>query len=89
MMYKRCLLSVVVLIQVLFWEESSQQSEADRVRVTGSMALLSGLKSSTAYLISVRAQNSAGLGPCSPSFNVTTKKPRKRAHRPKKCIPPS
>uniref|UniRef100_A0A4W6FQY0 Contactin 4 n=1 Tax=Lates calcarifer TaxID=8187 RepID=A0A4W6FQY0_LATCA len=52
-----------------------QQSEADRVRVINTTALLSGLKSSTVYLISVRAQNSAGLGPCSPAFNITTKKP--------------
>uniref|UniRef100_A0A3Q0SQA0 Fibronectin type-III domain-containing protein n=1 Tax=Amphilophus citrinellus TaxID=61819 RepID=A0A3Q0SQA0_AMPCI len=51
------------------------ESEADRVRVINSTALLSGLKGSTLYLISVRAQNSAGLGPCSPPFNVTTKKP--------------
>uniref|UniRef100_A0A674CST6 Contactin-4-like n=1 Tax=Salmo trutta TaxID=8032 RepID=A0A674CST6_SALTR len=30
---------------------------------------------STVYLISVRAQNSAGAGPSSPAVNVTTKKP--------------
>uniref|UniRef100_A0A669C120 Contactin-3 n=1 Tax=Oreochromis niloticus TaxID=8128 RepID=A0A669C120_ORENI len=52
-----------------------EQSEADRVRVINCTALLSGLKGSTRYLISVRAQNSAGLGPCSPPFNITTKKP--------------
>uniref|UniRef100_A0A3B3TWG9 Contactin-4-like n=1 Tax=Poecilia latipinna TaxID=48699 RepID=A0A3B3TWG9_9TELE len=52
-----------------------EQREADRVRVTDSTALLSGLKSSTVYLISVRAQNSAGLGPSSPSISVATKKP--------------
>uniref|UniRef100_A0AAQ5YVZ6 Contactin 4 n=1 Tax=Amphiprion ocellaris TaxID=80972 RepID=A0AAQ5YVZ6_AMPOC len=50
-------------------------SDADIVRVINSSALLSGLKGSAVYLISVRAQNSAGLGPCSPSFNITTKKP--------------
>lgn len=64
------------LIQVLFWEGSSEQREADRVRVTDSSALLSGLKSSTVYLISVRAQNSAGFGPSSPSISLATKKPR-------------
>ncbi|MED6265494.1 hypothetical protein CHARACLAT_026028 [Characodon lateralis] len=69
---------MVAFIQVLFSEESSQQSEADKVRVTDSMALLSGLKSSTVYLISVRAQNSAGLGPSSTSFSVTTKQPPPR-----------
>lgn len=45
------------------------------MRVINTTALLSGLKGSTVYLISVRAQNSAGLGPCSPAFNITTKKP--------------
>uniref|UniRef100_A0A672H7E2 Contactin 4 n=1 Tax=Salarias fasciatus TaxID=181472 RepID=A0A672H7E2_SALFA len=55
--------------------EVREQSEADRVRVVNSTALLSGLKASRVYLISVRAQNSAGLGPCSPPFNITTKKP--------------
>ncbi|KAM7402586.1 hypothetical protein PAMP_017810 [Pampus punctatissimus] len=60
---------------VLFWEKGSRQSEAERVRVINTIALLSGLKGSTVYLISVRAQNSAGLGPCSPAFNITTKKP--------------
>uniref|UniRef100_A0A8C9Z7P6 Contactin-3 n=1 Tax=Sander lucioperca TaxID=283035 RepID=A0A8C9Z7P6_SANLU len=62
-------------VQVLFWEEGSQQNEAERVRVIDATSLLSGLKGSTVYLISVRAQNSAGLGPCSPAFNITTKKP--------------
>ncbi|XP_029946974.1 contactin-4 [Salarias fasciatus] len=65
----------IIAYEVLFWEEGSQQSEADRVRVVNSTALLSGLKASRVYLISVRAQNSAGLGPCSPPFNITTKKP--------------
>ncbi|XP_047437898.1 contactin-4 [Mugil cephalus] len=65
----------IVAYEVLFWEEGSQQSEGDTVRVINSTALLSGLKGSTAYQISVRAQNSAGLGPRSPAFNITTKKP--------------
>uniref|UniRef100_A0A3B3VBD5 Contactin-4-like n=1 Tax=Poecilia latipinna TaxID=48699 RepID=A0A3B3VBD5_9TELE len=65
----------IIGYEVLFWEGSSEQREADRVRVTDSTALLSGLKSSTVYLISVRAQNSAGLGPSSPSISVATKKP--------------
>ncbi|XP_075952363.1 contactin-4 [Anarhichas minor] len=65
----------IIAYEVLFWEEGSEQSEAERVRVIDTTALLSGLKGSTVYLISVRAQNSAGLGPCSPAFNNTTKKP--------------
>nr|XP_040060354.1 contactin-4 [Gasterosteus aculeatus aculeatus] len=68
----------VLAYQVLFWEEGSEQSEAESLRVVGTTALLSGLKGSTAYVISVRAQNSAGLGPCSPAFNYTTKKPPPR-----------
>uniref|UniRef100_A0A673C4D5 Contactin 4 n=1 Tax=Sphaeramia orbicularis TaxID=375764 RepID=A0A673C4D5_9TELE len=63
------------LVQVLFWENGSWQSDADRVRVINTTARLSGLKGSTDYQISVRAQNSAGLGPSSPVFNITTKKP--------------
>uniref|UniRef100_A0A8C5H961 Contactin-3-like n=1 Tax=Gouania willdenowi TaxID=441366 RepID=A0A8C5H961_GOUWI len=51
------------------------QSEAERVRVINTTALLSGLKGGTLYLISVRAQNSAGLGPWSPALNISTKKP--------------
>ena len=66
--------------KVLFWENGSHQSEAQRVRIISTSALLSGLKSSTVYLISVRGQNSAGLGPCSPAFNITTKKPRESIH---------
>ncbi|XP_029288438.1 contactin-4 isoform X2 [Cottoperca gobio] len=64
----------IIAYEVLFWEEGSQP-RAERVRVIDTSALLSGLKGSTVYLISVRAQNSAGLGPCSPAFNITTKKP--------------
>ncbi|XP_036958345.1 contactin-4 isoform X3 [Acanthopagrus latus] len=65
----------IIAYEVLFWEKGSRQSEAERVRITNTTALLTGLKGSTVYLISVRAQNSAGLGPCSPALNVTTKKP--------------
>lgn len=67
-------------VQVLFWEEGSGQSDSDRVRVVSTTARLSGLRGSAVYLISVRAQNSAGLGPCSPALNITTKKPRESAH---------
>ncbi|XP_044038618.1 contactin-4 isoform X2 [Siniperca chuatsi] len=65
----------IIAYEVLFWEKGSRQGEAERVRVINTTALLSGVKGSTVYLISVRAQNSAGLGPCSPAFNITTKKP--------------
>ncbi|XP_033481407.2 contactin-4 isoform X2 [Epinephelus lanceolatus] len=65
----------IIAYEVLVWEKGSLQSEAETVRVIDTTALLSGLKGSTVYLISVRAQNSAGLGPCSSAFNITTKKP--------------
>lgn len=48
--------------------------------ISATTALLSGLKANTAYQISVRAQNSAGFGPGSAAFNVTTKKPRRSTH---------
>uniref|UniRef100_A0A7N6AA63 Contactin 4 n=1 Tax=Anabas testudineus TaxID=64144 RepID=A0A7N6AA63_ANATE len=69
----------------VFWEavppgSRSGQSEADRVRVVSTTARLSGLKGNTVYQISVSAQNSAGLGPCSHALNITTKKPRKSTH---------
>nr|XP_015815441.2 contactin-4 [Nothobranchius furzeri] len=62
----------IIAYEVLFWEDGSEQSG---VRVVNSTALLSGLKGSTFYQIAVRAQNSAGFGPCSVSVNITTKKP--------------
>uniref|UniRef100_A0A4W5NSN1 Contactin 4 n=1 Tax=Hucho hucho TaxID=62062 RepID=A0A4W5NSN1_9TELE len=65
----------IIGYEVLCWEEGMQESDAEMVRVTDPAALLSGLKGSTVYLISVRAQNSAGAGPSSPAVNVTTKKP--------------
>uniref|UniRef100_A0A7N6AGJ3 Contactin 4 n=1 Tax=Anabas testudineus TaxID=64144 RepID=A0A7N6AGJ3_ANATE len=65
----------IIGYEVVFWEEGSGQSEADRVRVVSTTARLSGLKGNTVYQISVSAQNSAGLGPCSHALNITTKKP--------------
>uniref|UniRef100_A0AAV2M6A8 Uncharacterized protein n=1 Tax=Knipowitschia caucasica TaxID=637954 RepID=A0AAV2M6A8_KNICA len=63
----------IITYEVLFWEEGSEVQRS--VSVTTTTARLSALKPSTVYLISVRAQNSAGLGPRSPAFNITTKKP--------------
>uniref|UniRef100_A0A8C8GZX5 Contactin-3 n=1 Tax=Oncorhynchus tshawytscha TaxID=74940 RepID=A0A8C8GZX5_ONCTS len=65
----------IIGYEVLCWEEGVQESDAEMVKVTDTVALLSGLMGSTLYLISVRAQNSAGAGPSSPAVNVTTKKP--------------
>ncbi|XP_071225588.1 contactin-4-like [Salvelinus alpinus] len=65
----------IIGYEVLCWEEGLQESDAEMVKVTDTVALLSGLMGSTVYLISVRAQNSAGAGPSSLAVNVTTKKP--------------
>ncbi|KAM6981279.1 contactin-4 [Aplochiton taeniatus] len=65
----------IIGYEVLYWEEGEPENEAERVRVTQSAALLSGLKGSTVYLISVRARNSAGAGPPSLAINIITKKP--------------
>ncbi|KAG7268144.1 hypothetical protein CRUP_016475 [Coryphaenoides rupestris] len=65
---------------VLCWEEGAEPSGGERMRVPAGApgpvgALFSGLKPSTPYLVTVRARNSAGLGPASPACNITTKKP--------------
>uniref|UniRef100_A0A3P9LQE2 Contactin 4 n=1 Tax=Oryzias latipes TaxID=8090 RepID=A0A3P9LQE2_ORYLA len=65
----------IISYELLFWEEGTQQSDAGRVRAPNNTALLAGLKASTVYQISVRAQNSAGFGPCSPAVNISTRKP--------------
>uniref|UniRef100_A0A8C1WW26 Contactin 4 n=1 Tax=Cyprinus carpio TaxID=7962 RepID=A0A8C1WW26_CYPCA len=49
--------------------------DAERVRVPESSVIITGLKGSTLYLISVRAHNSAGTGPSSTPISITTKKP--------------
>uniref|UniRef100_A0A8C4Z5H5 Contactin-4-like n=1 Tax=Gadus morhua TaxID=8049 RepID=A0A8C4Z5H5_GADMO len=60
--------------------EGTEQSAGEGMRVAegdpGPMgALFSGLKSSAVYLVTVRARNTAGLGPPSAPCNITTKKP--------------
>ncbi|XP_016891933.1 contactin-4 isoform X2 [Cynoglossus semilaevis] len=65
----------IIAYEVLFWGEGSPQSEAERVKVPNTTALLSGLRGSTVYRISVRAYNSAGHGPGSTAIDVSTKKP--------------
>uniref|UniRef100_A0A8C1WUI1 Contactin 4 n=1 Tax=Cyprinus carpio TaxID=7962 RepID=A0A8C1WUI1_CYPCA len=56
-------------------EDGSPESDAERVRVPESSVIITGLKGSTLYLISVRAHNSAGTGPSSTPISITTKKP--------------
>ncbi|KAL4655900.1 contactin-3-like [Arapaima gigas] len=61
--------------EVLFWEVGVRESEAERVRVADTSAIISALKGSTTYVMVVKACNSAGAGPASAPVNVTTKKP--------------
>ncbi|XP_075869502.1 contactin-3 [Nelusetta ayraudi] len=65
----------ILAYQVLYWTRGSGRSHAETLRVLHLTARLSGLKPSTVYLISVRAQNSAGPGPSSPAVSATTRKP--------------
>ncbi|GAA6087805.1 contactin-4 [Tachysurus ichikawai] len=62
-------------LKVLLWEQGSLGRKAIKERVKRSPAHITGLKSSTVYLISVRAHNSGGVGPTSAAINMTTKKP--------------
>ncbi|XP_076124754.1 contactin-4 [Alosa pseudoharengus] len=61
--------------EVVWREEGAASSAVESVRVTDTAATITGLKGSTAYLISVSAHNSAGTGPPSSPVNITTKKP--------------
>uniref|UniRef100_A0A9J7Y1D3 Contactin-4-like n=1 Tax=Cyprinus carpio carpio TaxID=630221 RepID=A0A9J7Y1D3_CYPCA len=61
--------------EVQWLEDGSPESDAERVRVPESSVIITGLKGSTLYLISVRAHNSAGTGPSSTPISITTKKP--------------
>uniref|UniRef100_A0A8C1IDN3 Contactin 4 n=1 Tax=Cyprinus carpio TaxID=7962 RepID=A0A8C1IDN3_CYPCA len=56
------------------WMEG-KKIDAERVRVPESSVIITGLKGSTLYLMSVRAHNSAGTGPSSTPISITTKKP--------------
>ncbi|XP_035380323.1 contactin-4 isoform X1 [Electrophorus electricus] len=61
--------------EVLCWEEGSQEDEPRKERVAGSPALITGLKGSMLYSVSVRAHNSGGVGPATAPVGITTKKP--------------
>ncbi|XP_067884634.1 LOW QUALITY PROTEIN: contactin-5-like, partial [Heterodontus francisci] len=62
--------------QVSVWKKLEQELSKWTVSTSGndSSAMVSGLQGNTAYLVSVRAYNSAGFGPSSVPRMVTTKK---------------
>ncbi|KAM5280542.1 contactin-6 [Ctenodactylus gundi] len=62
--------------EVLYWTDDSKESTIGKIRVSGNVTTqnITGLKANTIYFASVRAYNTAGMGPSSPPVNVTTKK---------------
>ncbi|XP_047234847.1 contactin-4 isoform X2 [Girardinichthys multiradiatus] len=63
--------------ELLYWGEKEKQDAASVVRTGGNKTsvLIRDLEGSSTYYISLRAYNSAGVGPQSSVVNVTTKKP--------------
>uniref|UniRef100_A0A3B3WRY4 Contactin 4 n=1 Tax=Poecilia mexicana TaxID=48701 RepID=A0A3B3WRY4_9TELE len=63
--------------ELRYWSRSEREETASVQRTSGNQTstVISGLRGSTAYHISVRAYNTAGTGPPSTTVNVTTKKP--------------
>ncbi|XP_078394409.1 contactin-5-like, partial [Cetorhinus maximus] len=63
--------------QVSVWKNSELEDSKQTVSTSGNVSsvLVPGLEANTAYLVTVRAYNSAGLGPPSAPRTVTTKKP--------------
>ncbi|XP_048813626.1 contactin-6-like [Lagopus muta] len=62
--------------EVLYWTDDPKESTAGKVRVNGNITAqnITGLKANTVYFATVRAYNTAGMGPSSAPVNVTTKK---------------
>ena len=65
-----------------YWGEKEKQDTASVIRTVGNKTsvLIRDLEGSSIYYMSLRAYNSAGVGPQSSIVNVTTKKPRKDSH---------
>ncbi|XP_040909188.1 contactin-4 [Toxotes jaculatrix] len=63
--------------ELQYWGEKEKQDTANVIRTVGNKTsvLIRDLEGSSTYYISLRAYNSAGLGPQSITVNVTTKKP--------------
>ncbi|KAM4741783.1 contactin-4 isoform 1-T1 [Anableps anableps] len=63
--------------ELRYWSRSEREETASVQRTSGNQTstVITGLRGSTTYHISVRAYNTAGTGPPSGTVNVTTKKP--------------
>uniref|UniRef100_A0A667XLL8 Contactin 3a, tandem duplicate 1 n=1 Tax=Myripristis murdjan TaxID=586833 RepID=A0A667XLL8_9TELE len=63
--------------ELRYWGERDKQETASVIRTVGNRTsvLIKDLEGSSTYFMSLRAYNSAGLGPQSAIVNVTTKKP--------------
>ncbi|KAM6925227.1 contactin-4 [Xenentodon cancila] len=63
--------------ELRYWGEKEKQEPASVIRTVGNKTsvLIRDLEGSSTYYISLRAYNSAGVGPQSNTVNVTTKKP--------------
>ncbi|RXM28410.1 Contactin-4 [Acipenser ruthenus] len=69
---------LVITWELRYWDQEGKEETASSVRKLGnktSSAVIRGVKGSTLYYITVRAYNSAGVGPGSDTVNVTTRKP--------------
>lgn len=64
-----------------YWGLREKQEAARVIRTVGNKTsiLIRDLEGSSIYYMSLRAYNSAGVGPQSSTVNVTTKKPRKNS----------
>ncbi|KAG9353313.1 hypothetical protein JZ751_017890 [Albula glossodonta] len=60
--------------EVLYWEEGELESSAQRLRVTDTMANITGLKGSTSYLVAVKAYNTPSQPPGNIEWNLTNSK---------------
>ncbi|KAG2470748.1 CNTN4 protein, partial [Polypterus senegalus] len=63
--------------ELRYWSQDGKEEMASIGRTVGNktLAVIKGLKGSMLYHITVRAYNSAGVGPPSVTVNATTKKP--------------
>lgn len=77
--YVYLFIHLAVWFQLQYWGVKQKQDTASVIRTVGNKTslLIRDLEGSSTYHMSLRAYNSAGVGPSSNIVNVTTKKPRK------------